>query len=379
MRIILTGGGTGGHLFPFFPVIKEIKKLSPNAEIKYIGAITKNNAQILLQAGISAEKIFAGKLRRYFSLRNFSDLFILFPTGFLQSLWKLFWYMPEAVFSKGGYGSIPVVLAAFLYRIPVLLHDSDAVPGAANRFLSKFATFVALGFQDALDFFPKKKSVFSGNPVRREILEGSLDEARKIFNLQSDKPVLFIIGGSQGAQPINKAILRVLPRLLDGLEIIHQCGERNFEEVKKEAEDILTNSPNKEHYHLYPFIREEIKHAYKAATIVISRAGAGTLSEIAATGSVSIIVPLPHAASNHQRANANVFQRYKAALICEEENLTPHLLPQMIFNLLNDEELQEEISANVKKLSSLDSASFLADVVIKLASGLKVKIKDEQK
>ncbi len=374
MRIVLTGGGTGGHLIPFFPVIEELKRQISDIEIRYFGEVTKNDAQILLQSGIPAEKIFAGKLRRYFSLRNFLDLFILFPTGFMQSLWKLFWYMPDVVFSKGGYGSIPVVLVAFIYRIPVLLHDSDAIPGIANRFLGKFATLVALGFHDALEFFPKKKSVFSGNPVRKEIIEGSVEEARKVFHLQSNRPILFVMGGSQGAQPINKAILKVLPQLLEGLEIIHQCGERNFEKVKNDAEKILKDSANKKFYHLYSFIHKEIKHAYKIATIVLARAGAGTLSEIAATGSVSIIVPLPHAAANHQRANANVFQRYKAAIICEEENLTPHLLPQMIYNLLNDEELREEISVNVKKLSSLEAASFLADIVIKLGKKFRVKI-----
>ncbi len=301
MRIVLTGGGTAGHLFPIIAVAREIKKIAQQkselVEFMFIGPKTIGQEELTKEA-IANRQIMAGKLRRYASLQNIFDIFKI-PAGILQALWILFFFMPNAVFSKGGYGSVPVVIAAWIYRIPVLIHESDATPGLANKFAAKFSKRVAVSFLDSAKYFPTKKTAVTGNPVRDDIFNGSKEEAKRIFGITDTKPVLLVLGGSQGAQPINDIIFASLIILLQRYEIIHQCGEGNLKSFKQ-----LISGEKLPGFFLYPFLNgEQLRHAFAAADLVISRAGAGTIAEIAALGKPSITIPLPNSAADHQTKN----------------------------------------------------------------------------
>jgi UDP-N-acetylglucosamine--N-acetylmuramyl-(pentapeptide) pyrophosphoryl-undecaprenol N-acetylglucosamine transferase len=373
MRIVLTGGGTGGHLFPIIAVVREIKTLFEQSDSRlpadernelifmFLGPETVGEEQ-LAQEGILRKKIMAGKLRRYASAQNILDI-IKIPFGILQSLWHLFMFMPNVVFSKGGYGSIPVVIAAWFLRIPILIHESDDIPGLANKFAAKFSRRIAISFMDTVQYFPQQKTAMTGNPVRAGIFGGSKEEAKKIFGYTGTKPLLLILGGSQGAQQINDVIFVSIPSLVARCEVIHQCGEKNYEVLKQ-----LLKPEFKQNYLLVPFLDEDqLRHAYAAADIVISRAGAGSIAEIAALGKPSILVPLPNSAADHQVKNALEYAKFGATLVLEQMNLTPHLLQNQIFSLLDNPELLRKMSENALKFNPPDAATKIAQEVLNIA------------
>ena len=373
MRIALTGGGTGGHLFPVIAVARELKNLFqqnssrwPSAEagelrLIFIGPPSIGEEE-MAKEGIVHKTILAGKLRRYASAQNILDFFKL-PLGFLQSLWHLFIFMPNVVFSKGGYGSVPVVLAAWIYRIPVLIHESDAVPGLANNFGAKFSKRIAISFTDAAQYFPADKTALTGNPVRSGIFNGSKDEAKRIFGLSGTKPVLLILGGSQGAQILNDVIFGAMLHLLARCEIIHQCGHDNYDSIKQ-----LVKPETAVGYFLFPFLNEEqMRHAYAAADLVISRAGAGSIAEISALGKPSVLIPLPNSAADHQIKNALEYAKFGATLVLEQMNLTPHLLQNRVFALLDNPELLKKMSADALKFSQPAAATKIAQEVLNIA------------
>jgi len=373
MRIALTGGGTGGHLFPIIAVAREIKKVVEQSivqippdkigpvEFIFIGPQTVGE-EVLAQEGIEHKKIMAGKLRRYPSLQNIADIFKM-PIGLLQALWHLFFFMPNVVFSKGGFGSVPVVLAAWLFRIPILIHESDAVPGVANSFGAKFSTRIAIAFNEAGKYLPPQKVALTGNPVRTILLSGDKEKAKTLFGLTGLKSVILILGGSQGAQALNEVIAASLLSLLSRCEIIHQCGPDNEEAIKT-----LLNNKLPDSYHLYPFLNEEqMREALAAADMVISRAGAGSIAEISVLGKPSILIPLPNAAADHQNINANEFARYGATLVLEQMNLTPNLLQNRIFALLDNPDLLKKMGDNAKQFNPPDAAQKIAQEILTIA------------
>lgn len=373
MRIALTGGGTGGHLFPILAVVQEIKKLIANnvfqiplgegssVEFLFLGPDTIGE-EALAKEGIAHKKIMAGKLRRYASLQNIWDIFKI-PCGVIQSLWHLFFFMPNAVFSKGGYGSVPVVLAAWIFRIPVIIHESDSVPGLANKFCAKFSRRVAISFAAAAKYFPAKKTALTGNPVRSALFGGSAEQAKQAFGLSGMKNTILILGGSQGAQVINDLIFTSLLLITKRCEIIHQTGQANFENSKQ-----LIGGDIPPEYHLFPFLNEEqLRQAYTAADIVIARAGAGTISEISALGKPSILIPLPDAAADHQLKNATEFAHTGGTVIMEQANLTPHLFQSEIFSLLDNPNLLRTMGENAKKFSHPDAAQKIAQEILNIA------------
>lgn len=366
MRIVLTGGGTGGHLYPIIAVTRELKNLfqqkgATALEFMFIGPPTVGE-QDLAKEGISHKTILAGKIRRYASLQNILDV-IKMPLGVIQCLWHLFVFMPNVVFSKGGYGSVPAVLAAWIYRIPVLIHESDSIPGLANKFCVKFSKRIAISFTDAAQYFPKGKTALTGNPVRSGIFGGSKDEAKRIFGLSGTKPLLLFLGGSQGAQAINDVIFSSLPNLLLRCEIIHQCGETNYQSLKQ-----IIKPETSAGYVLFPFLNEEqMRYAFAAADLVISRAGAGSIAEIAALGKPSILAPLPNSAADHQLKNALEYARFGATLVLEQMNLTPNLLQNRIFALLDNPDLLKKMSENALRFNPPDAATKIAQEVLNIA------------
>ena len=338
MKILFAGGGTAGHILPIIAVAREIRRIypKPNLRFFYLGPEDEFGNMLLSQEGIKVKQVLTGKIRRYFNLKAFfQNLFDLFktPIGILQAFLYIFFLSPDLIFSKGGFGSIPAVIAGWCLRVPIFLHESDVSPGLSNRFLSKFALEIFISFRRT-EYFSPRKIILVGNPVRRELLEGSKAEAQRLFKLSYKKPVILIMGGSQGAQRINDKILEILPELLKIFEIIHQCGEKNFKEVRAESNAILPEELVV-FYHPFPFLKEEeLKQAYAACDFVVSRAGSGSIFEISAAKKSSILIPLPEGAQNHQVKNAYAYAESGATTVLEEANFTPHFFLEKLKYLI---------------------------------------------
>ena len=362
MRIVLTGGGTGGHLVPLVTVAKKIKEKAPDAQFVFLGPDGKLEQDIMGRSGIPIRHICSGKQRRYFSFWNFTDSFKI-PLGLIQSLFWLLVYMPDAVFSKGGYASIPVVLASWAYRIPVLIHESDASPGTANSLMSKFVERVAVAYTEAEKYFPAPQVVITGNPTGEYLLHGDAAKARGLFHLLESKKIIFVLGGSQGARSINNKILNILPDLLHKYQVIHQTGEKNFEEVTKKAGELGIKAGH-DGYHPLAFYGDELADILAASDLVITRAGATTLGEIAAAGKAAIVIPLDSAANDHQRMNAYSLAKNGSCLVLEENNLGEHMLLKKIEEIMINDELRAKMEKNIKVFYHPDAADKIAEGVL---------------
>jgi len=369
MKILFTGGGTGGHIFPIIAISREIRKICPEKKIEffYIGPKDEFGEIFLSQEGIKVKKILAGKIRRYFDAKSFFknliDLLFKIPIGISQAFFYIFFLAPDLIFSKGGFGSIPAVLSGKLLGVPIFLHESDAIPGMANRFLARFSLEIFVSFPKTL-YFPEEKMILVGNPIRREILEGSKEEAKEYFKLVGGKPLVLILGGSQGAQRINDKILEILPEILKNFELIHQGGEKNFSQVKEEAKVMIVKNFEK-YYHLFPFLKEEeLKMAYAACDLIVSRAGAGTIFEIAALGKPAILIPLPEAAQDHQLKNAYTFAETGATKVLEEKNFTPHFFWERLRYLFSHPEELEKMIRAAKEFSKPNAARIIAGYIV---------------
>ena len=367
MKILLTGGGTGGHLIPLLAVVSELEKLGEEKEIakpEFLllspdGEFNQN----ISDAGIKIKTIKAGKLRRYFSLENVTDIFKI-PVGIIQSLYHIHKFKPDAVFSKGGFASIPPVVAASILRIPIITHESDIAPGFANKIIARLSSKVLVSFSATEKYFNKSKVILTGNPVRSDIAQGSCENALEFFKLSPDLPTILIFGGSQGAQRINEMVLKILPELTKKYQIIHQCGIKNYSKIKNDINKI--NLDHKERYHLYPYLNKEMKDAYAAADLIISRAGAGSISEIAVLGKPNILIPLSTAASNHQFKNAEFFVKKGASFIIDETVSDSKDLLNCIFRLLSDKNLQDEMKNALRDLFPQNSARRIAKEIAKI-------------
>lgn len=385
MRIVLTGGGTGGHLTPLIAVANALRRAAqrggfpepephePLLELLYVGIVTDVDRRFLEAAGIPYQHVPSGKIRRYLQgvpLTAF-DLLVRLPLGIFRGLWALFFLMPDVVFSKGGYGSIPTVFAAWVYRIPVLLHETDLVPGLANQRLARFASAIAVGFRDAERSFPAEKVFVSGTPLR-EIFEHLPDhESSKVkLGLHDRKPVLFITGGSQGAQRVNTAVLAVLPQLLSGAQVLHQVGEKNLPAVREFIEKDLRQFPGIEDYHVVGFLSEEdMALSLAAADLVVSRAGGTALAEISAAGKASLLIPLHEAAQRHQWENAYFFREEGAAAVLDETNLSPAIFLSTVQRVLNNPQDLKLMAERMRSLFRPGAAEDVAATLLSMARG----------
>lgn len=371
MKIVFAGGGTGGHIFPILAVKRELKRQSVNVlDFEYIGPKDIFSFNYLNKEGIRTKFVKTGKMRRYFNrvsfFQNMTDFLINIPIGVLQSFVILFFDAPDLVFSKGGFGSIPVVIAARLLSIPVLLHESDITPGVANRIASSFCSRIYVSFPEKdTEYFPLNKMVSVGNPIREDLLTGSSEEAKKLFNLKYEKPTILILGGSQGSERINQLIIRIAPEMLKDFEVIHQTGQRDFRRVRDEVNAILPNDL-KTNYHVYDFFDETyMKHALAAADCIVARSGSGTIFEISAVGKPSILIPLPEAAQNHQTKNAYAYARTGASTVIEEKNLTPHFFLETLRNMFQFKDVWK-IRESAKNFSKPESAKIIASDILKI-------------
>lgn len=366
-RIVLAGGGTGGHLFPLITVVKYIKEnfKEENIEFLFVGPKGEFEDRLMKENAIPQKNIYCGKLRRYFSFHYILDL-VKMPVGFFQSLWHLFVFMPDVVFAKGGFASVPVVLAAWIYRIPIVLHESDAVPGMANKFLGSVATLVALNFERAKIYFDPEKTFMAGLPVRKEALDGDEDRARKFLSMEKEvKPVVLFLGGSQGAQSINEKVVEVVDELIKKYQIVHQTGAKQFEEISKR---IQAKGYKIEHSDYYPisFIGNEMGDLLALADVVVSRAGATSIAEISANRKPAILIPIQKSANDHQRINAFELSKAKAAVVLEEQNFSSGILIHYLDEIERNKEFKKMLSSNIEKFYLPNATELLAEGIVRV-------------
>jgi len=370
-RILFTGGGSGGHIYPIIAVARALRDISEKEHIPltimFVGS-RDFDTSALASEGISVYYIPAGKVRRYPNLLLPWDI-LKTVAGIIYAFFLLWWLLPDAIFAKGSYGSFAIALVGRLYLIPLFVHESDSRPGLVNTILAKFATRVGVSFPEALEYFHPKKTAFVGNPVRLSLKEESQDKAKSIFRLKGGKPVILVLGGSQGSTRINAIIAQTLHDLLSSYEVIHQCGEHNVVSLRKELQEVYgIDAASTSYYHLQGFLNEkEEAAALAAANLVVSRAGAGSIYEIALAGKPSLLIPLSESASKHQHYNAFYYARLGAAFVIEESNLSPHVLFSEINNMLSNPEKVAQMTLAAKSFAKPDAAQKIARELLELA------------
>ncbi len=371
-RILLVGGGSGGHVFPLIAVANSLRERSRQDGIELElqlwgdGDFAKLAAQ---RANIPFRPLIASKLRRYFSFLNFIDAFKLIPS-FFQSMWLMFWYMPDAVFSKGGYAAVMPAIAAKIHSVPVFTHESDSTPGLANRIIGRLADKIFISFESSLPYYKRSKTEVVGNPIMKELAGGDRLAALNLFNLSPERKTILVLGGSQGARRINEAILESIVQLTQKYQIIHQAGGSQFKKMGEEIEKYKAENEAgygqqiAASYRLYSFLdMEQMKSAYAAADVIIARGGAGLLFEIALIGKPAIIIPLSLDSSRgDQIANAAEFAKYGASII-EESNLTPHMILNRIEFILKPENYSV-ISEKIRSFAKPDAADIIASKLL---------------
>lgn len=370
MKILLTGGGTGGHVYPLFAIAEELNRIADEEKfIKfkiYFASDKPYDKETLERLFITYVPVTAGKLRVYFSLRNVVDVF---KTGFgvIGALWKLFKIYPDVVISKGGYVSFPMLCAARFFRIPVIIHESDTVPGRVNIWAGKFARKIALSFPEAAMYFDQSRVSITGQPVRKSIALPAREGAHSFFDTDPEIPTIGIFAGSQGAQVINEAIVRILPELIERYQVIHQTGEKNFAEVASDVGVILADNTKRNRYKPFPFFNDvQTKMLGGAATLIVGRSGS-SLFEIAAWGKPSILIPYAAAHGDHQRKNAYHYARTGACVVIEEANLTPSVLKNEIDTLIDHKDKYDTMAQHAKAFYKEDAARKIAIEAVKIA------------
>lgn len=351
-KILMTGGGTAGHVTPNIALLPALKKAG--YEVSYIGSYDGIEKRLIEEQNIPYYGISSGKLRRYFDPKNFSDPFKVVK-GLGQSIGLLKKLKPDIVFSKGGFVSVPVVLAARLCKIPAIIHESDITPGLANKLAIPGATKVCCNFPETLKYLPSEKAIYTGSPIRQELLHGNANDALCFCKLsEKNKPVLLIIGGSTGSMVINNAIRDALPQLLENYIIIHLCGKNNLD----------TSLNNTEGYLQFEYIGKELADLFALSDFVISRAGANAICELLALRKPNILIPLSAAASRgDQILNANSFKASGYSYVLEEENLTTASLLSAITHVWDKKDTYIEAMSNSQSKDSIQTIVELIEMV----------------
>jgi UDP-N-acetylglucosamine--N-acetylmuramyl-(pentapeptide) pyrophosphoryl-undecaprenol N-acetylglucosamine transferase len=341
-KILLTGGGTGGSVTPLLAIAEELRGRSEAGEYNFLWVGTRDGIEkgMVEKDGIIFRSISAGKLRRYFAWQNFLDPFRIIA-GFFQSFSIILKWKPDMIISAGSFVATPVIFAGWLARVPIIIHQLDARPGLSNRLAAPFARAVTVTFEKTLAAFGRK-AVLTGNPIRPRLFDLYQEHRAKIKTDDGSLPVVLVLGGGTGAQFINGLIEKSANQLTEFCELIHLTG--------KDKNISVIASAN---YQSYEFLNlEEMAWAYAAADIVVSRAGMGTLTELARLGKPTVIIPIP---DSHQEENAQIFHEARAAIVLEQNELTPELFNKFLHKLVEDKKLWQELSANIKTVIESDS------------------------
>ncbi len=370
MKILLTGGGTGGHFYPLIAIAEKLILVSEEQKIigleLYFMSNSPYDKKMLFDNHIKFIQIPAGKMRGYFSIKNFFDIFST-GTGLFFGLINMFFILPDVIISKGGYAAFPAVFASKVLGIPLIIHESDSYPGKLNLWASKFAKRVAVSWPEAINYLPKEKTALTGQPIRKNIINRNTEGAHEYFKLDEKIPVILIIGGSQGAKIINDIIIDVLPQLLPKYQIIHQTGVNNIEDTKMRSKLLLEKSENISNYVPLTYLSDlDTRMAAGASDLIISRAGSA-IFEIASWGIPSIIIPITNSNGDHQRKNAYNYARSGASEVIEEGNLTPHLLVTEVSKILEDKNKLSQMHESALSFAKTDASRKIAEEAIEIA------------
>ncbi|MFI6503140.1 UDP-N-acetylglucosamine--N-acetylmuramyl-(pentapeptide) pyrophosphoryl-undecaprenol N-acetylglucosamine transferase [Nonomuraea typhae] len=370
LRLLITGGGTGGHTYPALTTLAAVQRRRLPHDVLWVGTAGGLEARITAEHGIPFKAITTGKLRRRPNLRelgtNIADVFRI-PVGVAQAIGHAARYLPDVVLSTGGYVAVPIGVAAKLIRRPLVMHEQTTVVGLANRILSRLATRIALSHESSLDYLPasaRAKAVVTGNPVRPELLHGDRAAAYDRFGLTFEVPLIYVTGGAQGSKQINTLIAESLPVLLRHAQIVHQCGPAWIEQMR--AVPLPPELAGR--YHPVPYVGAELPDLFAAADVVVARSGAGTVSELTAVGKPAVLIPLIPTGGDEQRKNASYLASSGAARALLEPQPTSQMLLAELMPILSDPALRAAMADSARKLGRVDAADALADVLLEAAA-----------
>lgn len=356
-KILLTGGGTAGHVTPNIALLPKLREAG--YDISYVGSYNGIEKQLIAEKNIPYYAISSGKLRRYFDLKNLTDPFKVVK-GFGQAVRLLRKLKPDIVFSKGGFVSVPVILAAKICHVPSIIHESDLTPGLANKIAIPNATRVCCNFPETVKYLPKNKAVLTGSPIREELLSGDKEKARKLCGFDTSRPVLFVVGGSSGSKFINDTLRGILPDLLKEFQVIHMCGKGNLEHSLDKTAG----------YRQFEYIGHELKDIFALSDLVVSRAGANAICELLALHKPNVLIPLSQNASRgDQIVNANSFEKQGFSVVLKEEYSKPQNLLDTIRTTYAN---RDRYVTAMKNSSSIDS-------VEKIVALIEETVKSSQK
>lgn len=356
-KFILTGGGTMGSVAPLLAVAEELKKREPGAEFLWLGTKKGPEKKVIESYNINFKAIPAGKLRRYFSGWNFFTPFLI-AAGFFKSLWLILKFKPRMILSAGGFVAVPVIWAGWLLGVPSLIHQQDVRPGLANKLTAPFAKIVTVTFSESLKYF--SRAIVTGNPVRAEIFSGNRERAAEIFNLEKDLPTLFVLGGGTGALELNKIVVAAALELVKFCQVVHMTGGRINESLRSEIETIKRETWR---YHSVDFLMKDLPDVFAAVDLVISRAGMSTLSELAALGKPTVLIPIP---GSHQEDNAYYFKKQNAVALWDGRELTSENFVEAVRDLINNKVELENLSRNIKEVMPANASQKMAEGILKI-------------
>ena len=367
MRIIVSGGGTGGHIYPALTLVRAIQRKQPAAEFLYVGTRDGLEADIIPRENIPFETVNIRGFKRSLSPENLLRGAQAFG-GVVKAMGIVRRFRPDAAVGTGGYVCGPILLASSLMGVPTLVQEQNVVPGITNKLLSRFASCVAVGMKDALALFPQKKTVFTGNPIRREVLVARRSEGLKRFGLDRTRRTVLVSGGSRGAQSINRAMIGVLAHYAgrDGVQILHVTGKDGYEDVKARLSEAGVDLKAAGNLFVEPYLYD-MPQALACADLAVFRAGAIGIAELMARGVPSILVPYPHAAANHQEFNARAAATAGASRMILDRELTSERLLSTMAELLSEEAKLKRMAKAAKHLGKPEAADEIADRIIMLA------------
>ena len=374
MRIVLAGGGTGGHFYPLIAVSQAVQDISIERtliepELIYIGP-PPFDPVALQEHDIVYHPSPAGKLRRYTSALNILDFFKS-AVGIIRSTFLLYRLYPDVIFSSGGFAAFPTLAAARMLQIPVVIFDADATPGRVSLWSAKFAKKIALAHVEAANFFPEKirdRIARTGYPIRKEIQSPAKEGGHEFLKLDPTVPTIMIMGGSQGAKAINEVVIDALPELVNTYNVIHQSGTANYEEAKNVAKLILKDSPHDNRYRVFGLLNTlALRMAAGISSLVVARAGSGTIFEIASWNIPAILVPIPEDVSHDQTENACSYARAGAAIVVEQRNLSPHILVAEINRIVSDEARMSTMRGAAQAYARPDAARKIGLMLVEMA------------
>ena len=375
MRVLVSGGGTGGHIYPALAVAAQLCAAC-QAEILFLGSDDGLETQLVPAAGLRLETIKAGKLRRYVSWQTVKGVMRV-PLGVVQAVEIVRRFRADVAFTSGGYVAVPAGLAAYLNRVPLLMHQQDVPPNLSNKQVAPLATRISVAFEDSLAYFPARKTLLLGNPVRQAILDirqVSPLEAREQLGFAGDQPLLLVTGGSQGARHLNQVVCRALPDLLEICQVLQISGKELYNETLEQANSVLAGveSALRERYRLVPYLNEEMPAALRAADLVVCRAGASTLSELATLSKPSLLVPLPPAiGKSPQEANAAMFERRRAGMVIKNADLEPASLAARVKYIMTS---PDALASMMEAAGSLARPQATQDMVEELTKIARIKV-----